>query len=286
MSLPSNYLDAFQAVARAGGFSQATHLLHVSQSALSQRVKNLEEELGLTLFVRNPHGVQLTDQGEKLLRYCQTRDSLEEELFLDMSIGPEETLSGNIRIGCYSSVFRSVILPALSILLSENEGVQCEFVCADMKEQPGLLQRSEVDFIVMDYKMESASIETQTLGTENFAVIEARKPQLSKMVFLDNDPLDNATESFFRAQKKPPQKYHRSFLHDCYGIIDGVKNGLGRAVMPTHLVKNDRSIKIDTSYKPYKREVVLHYYQQPFYSRLHQKVIEALSTEAPKLLKT
>ena len=64
MSLPSNYLDAFQEIAKSGGFSQATKVLNISQSALSQRIKNLEEEIGLTLFVRTPTGVLLTEQGD------------------------------------------------------------------------------------------------------------------------------------------------------------------------------------------------------------------------------
>lgn len=80
MSLPSLYLDAFLAVAQTQGFSSAASILNITQSALSQRIKNLEEHLGLTLFIRTPNGANLTEQGERLLRYCQTRDSLESEL--------------------------------------------------------------------------------------------------------------------------------------------------------------------------------------------------------------
>ncbi len=80
MSLSSLHLDAFFAAAQSLNFSRAARDLHITQSALSQRVKALEEDLGLTLFVRLPRGVQLTEAGERLLRYCQARSSLESEL--------------------------------------------------------------------------------------------------------------------------------------------------------------------------------------------------------------
>ena len=80
MGLSSLYLDAFFAAARSLNFSLAARELHITQSALSQRIKGLEEELDLTLFVRLPRGVQLTDAGTRLLRYCQARFSMEQEL--------------------------------------------------------------------------------------------------------------------------------------------------------------------------------------------------------------
>lgn len=86
MSLPSLNLDAFLAVAKTEGFSSAAKHLNVTQAALSQRIKNLEAELGLTLFIRRPTGATLTEQGERLLRYCQTRDSLEVELVHDLNV--------------------------------------------------------------------------------------------------------------------------------------------------------------------------------------------------------
>ena len=63
MSLSSLYLDAFVGVAKAESFSGAAKGLHITQSALSQRIKNLEDELGLTLFLRMTSGVRLTEQG-------------------------------------------------------------------------------------------------------------------------------------------------------------------------------------------------------------------------------
>jgi len=68
MRLPSlNALRAFEAAARHRSFVRAADELHVTQGAVSRHVKLLESELGVTLFKRNPHGVELTSQGKALL---------------------------------------------------------------------------------------------------------------------------------------------------------------------------------------------------------------------------
>lgn len=67
MSLSSLHLDAFFTAAQLLNFSQAAKQLHITQSALSQRIKALEEDLSLRLFVRKPRGVELSVAGERLL---------------------------------------------------------------------------------------------------------------------------------------------------------------------------------------------------------------------------
>lgn len=60
-------LQYFVGIAETGRFSEASRLLFVTQSAISQQIKLLEEELGTQLFVREPHSVTLTESGQELL---------------------------------------------------------------------------------------------------------------------------------------------------------------------------------------------------------------------------
>jgi DNA-binding transcriptional LysR family regulator len=61
------HLRYFVAVADNGGFGRAAQLLHVAQSAISEQVRDLEEELGAPLFDRNNRNVRLTPEGEVFL---------------------------------------------------------------------------------------------------------------------------------------------------------------------------------------------------------------------------
>lgn len=284
MSISSLYLDAFMAVAGEQGFSSAAKRLGITQSALSQRVKNLENDLGLTLFIRTPTMVRLTEQGQRLLRYCQTKDSLESELLGDLGAGEMNELPGIVRVGAYSSVLRSVVIPALSPVLKKHPLLECEFICSQMSELPGMLQRAEVDFIIMDYTLDRSGIESGKLGVEKFVVIESKKEQARNNIYLDNNPQDMATENFFKFQKGKTPKYQRAYFDDCYGIIDGVAAGLGRAVMSEHLIADSKGIQIVSGFKSYETPVVLHYYAQPFYSGLHKAILEELMKNCPKYL--
>ncbi len=67
MTLPLNALRAFEASARHLSFTRAAVELHVTQTAVSAQVKNLEERLGTPLFRRLPRGLALTDEGQALL---------------------------------------------------------------------------------------------------------------------------------------------------------------------------------------------------------------------------
>ena len=64
-------LEYFAAVVRHGHFGRAAHDVHVTQSALSQQISRLERELGLTLLVRSPKGVELTPAGLEFIDHAR-----------------------------------------------------------------------------------------------------------------------------------------------------------------------------------------------------------------------
>jgi DNA-binding transcriptional LysR family regulator len=76
-----NQISGFLAVARAQSFTKAAAVLGVSQSALSQTVRNLERQLGVRLLARNPRGVSPTEAGRRLLSAVGPRiEEIEEEI--------------------------------------------------------------------------------------------------------------------------------------------------------------------------------------------------------------
>lgn len=69
--LSLNSLKFFYYVARYGSVTIAAKKLFVTQGAVSKQLKNLEEALGFTLFIREGKKLQLTDDGELLFDCCQ-----------------------------------------------------------------------------------------------------------------------------------------------------------------------------------------------------------------------
>ncbi len=275
MSLPSLQLDAFLSVVKTGGFSKAARALGVTQSALSQRVKNLEDELRTTLLLRGSGGVTATPAGHRLVAYCRTRHALEEELVTELKGGATAVLAGAVRIAGYSSVLRSVVLPALSPLLRAHPGILAELSSREMGHLPGILQRGKADFVVADFRIERTGVEALHVGQEEYVVIESTRHPKRPDVYIDHDPEDTATHLFFRAQKGKPPDYRRMYLDDVYGVLDGVRHGIGRAVMSRHLIRGEKGVRVLKDYAPRKVDVWLHYHAQPYYTRLHAAVVNA-----------
>lgn len=283
MKISSHGLQAFTQAAITLNVTQAAKALGLTQSALSQRLSLLEEDLEVTLFIREPRGLKLTEAGERLLRFSSLNQQMEEELLAEFK-GSSQELAGTFRIAGYSSVLRSVIIPALAGFLRKNPKVHVDFQSFEMFELPEVLKTARADVVIMDYQWKKNGVAEIALGYEEFVVIESTKFEAPHEVYLDHGPLDNATEDFFAQQSKAPKNLRRSFMGDVYGIIDGVNQGLGRAVMSRHLIEDVKGIQIVSGYTKHKRPVTMHFFEQPFYSRLTQKIQSELKEKAPGFL--
>ena len=283
MGISSLQLDAFFTAARTRNFSRAAKELHITQSALTQRIGNLEAELGVSMFVRKPRGVELTEAGSRMLRYCQARDLLEKELLEELSGDTRTGLGGVLRVGGFSSVVRSVLLPALTPLLRAHPNVQVHLQNAEMDELPGLLKTGEVDLIVLDHIMDQGDVEAVPLGEEENVLVASKSVQ-SPEVYLDHDPQDPQTAKFLRLQSQTTGPFRRCFLDEIYALIDGAAAGLGRAVVPRHLAERDERLRILPGYKPMRSPVILHYFRQPFYTALQKAAIADLRERCGPLL--
>jgi hypothetical protein len=84
------------------------------------------------------------------------------------------------------------------------------------------------------------------------------------------------TFDFFAAQGEETPEIRRAFYDDIYGIMDGVAQGLGRAVISRHLVEGDDRLKIVKTKRTTSSPVHLQFFKQPFYTRLHETVVAEL----------
>lgn len=285
MSLSSLQLDAFLAVARAGTFSRAAKEMHLTQSALSQRIINLEQDLEATLFVRDPAGLRLTPSGEDLLRYCQIKESLEQEAVARLA-RQASGLRGTVRIATSSSLQRSILLPALAPILSEHPDCHLQLFSRELRDLNIMLIKGEADYIVTNETINRDEVEQLPLGNEVNILIEPRHGKPVADVFFDHDPEDQTTRNFFRAQAPQLRRKNlqRSYLDEIYALIDAVGLGLGRAVVPKHLILENRDVRIVKGYEPIMVPVYLAYFKQPYYGSLHQLVVKTLQRRMSQLL--
>ncbi|MCZ8181107.1 MAG: LysR family transcriptional regulator ArgP [Rhizobium sp.] len=136
-------LAALSAVLRTGSFDRAAQLLHVTQSAISQRVRQLEEQVGTSLVVRS-QPCRATEAGERLFRHAEEVRLLEQGVRRDLgltSAGAEE-IGGwpSLRIAVNADSLATWFLPAMA----EVGGVLFDLVIDDQDHSADWLKRGEV----------------------------------------------------------------------------------------------------------------------------------------------
>jgi DNA-binding transcriptional LysR family regulator len=280
MGLSSIQLEAFLTVAQTLNFTRAAEQLCITQSALSQRIMKLEGELETSLFIRDRAGLKLTEAAQNLVRYCRCKNSLEEE-FLSGLRGQE--LAGVVRIGGFSSIMQSVIVPSLAPLFSVNPKLKLHITVDEMDNLPSMLHRGEIDYMILGRNEQREELERICLGKEKNVLVQ-RKKYNGPDVYLDHDENDVVTLHYLKSSGRKTKNIERQYLNNVYGLIEGVRHGLGRAVLPLHLISDEKDFEILDPGILLEIPVFLYFYSQAYYSKLHSKVIEAITKNSKALL--
>lgn len=138
----------FYHVARCGSISEAARQLFASQPAVSQSIRQLEEQVGARLFVRGSRGVRLTAEGDVLYDYVQRGYNT----FLKGEQALKDTLnlqSGEVRIGGSDTLCKHVLLPVLRRFMSSHPQIKIRVTNRTTPESLELLRRQEVDMALV-----------------------------------------------------------------------------------------------------------------------------------------
>ena len=143
--MKSNQLRVFYAVAKNGSFSGAAESLSLTQPAVSDHIRKIEEAYGTRLFTRGPKGAVLTDVGRKLLAIAERHVEAENEAELLLSRVSSLT-EGSLTIGADAAIH---ILPAVKHFRDTFPGVAVRIESGNSHELAARLREFEIDAAVV-----------------------------------------------------------------------------------------------------------------------------------------
>jgi DNA-binding transcriptional LysR family regulator len=200
------HLRYFKAVAEELNFRKAAEKLHMSQPPLSQQIKELEASLGVALFQRLKNGNKLTDAGKILYQYTV-------EIFERADLAEEhikairEKKSGRLLLGLVPGIRPSRIVKALStfketfpqidITISEN----CTTTLVSH------ILDNQLDLAIVFGRVDNASVEWISLGTEEYRLVLPRNHPLAKRKKVTARDLNDEPVILYKRQDQP-------FLYD------------------------------------------------------------------------
>ncbi|MFO0672623.1 MAG: LysR family transcriptional regulator [Polyangiaceae bacterium] len=141
-----HHLRYFRAVAREKSMRVAAEKLHLSASALSIQIKQLEESLGQPLFERRGRGLTLTEAGHLALGYAETIFRAGEELVDVMQHGLREDRRV-LRVGAVSTLSRNFLLETTRYALQRDD-VELVIRSGAMRELLALLDARQLDLVL------------------------------------------------------------------------------------------------------------------------------------------
>jgi len=256
MDINYELYKVFYHVAATLSFSEASKQLFISQSAVSQSVKVLEKKLNQTLFIRSTKKVQLTPEGEILLKHIEPAINLIQKG--ENQLLEANTLNGGqLRIGASDTICRYFLVPYLNRFHKAYPNVHIKVTNQTSIECAHLLANGQVDFIITNYP------NSGLLSSQKFRVINEFSD-----VFVANQeyfPLKGETVNLQKLQTFPILMLDRKsttseFLHHMFQkeqldlvpeielssndlLIDLARIGLGIAFVPDFCIpSNDRDL--------------------------------------------
>ena len=220
-----NALPAFEAVSRLGSVSKAADELCVSQGAVSQQLRNLEDYLGCELFVRGPNSISLSDDGESFARVVQNTlgeiaeaaDSVKQSSRrheLTVSLGPGMAINWvmpNLADFYRQNPDINVVLDqSIGLVNFRNDGVDaairfsdgniedleyvflfrprlCPVASPDYLDENGELESlaNPAGHRLIDYRYRSRSIRSQHIHWEDVVADNRIDPEIPMLIFPD-----------------------------------------------------------------------------------------------------
>lgn len=149
MNVNFEYYRMFYMVAKKGNITKAANELNISQPAISKSIKNLEQQLGGSLFIRTKRGVVLTEEGKEFYRYIEQAMEFinnAENKFSDLI----HLETGTIRIGVSTTLTKQFLLPYLEIFHKLYPKIKIQIVTNFSLELIERLRNGSLDLLVLN----------------------------------------------------------------------------------------------------------------------------------------
>lgn len=271
-------LTTFVTVISEGSMTAAADKLYLTQPAVSQQIRSLEEEMGVELLVRGVRQVKATPQGELLYEQAKRILQLVQNTEASVkSMGAE--LKGSIKIGTTNSVGLQLMSPIVGRLLRRSADLKVRVDYGKGEELVRQFKKNQLDVVILpevekEFQLDLEGTEKKFLLKEEMWLVASSKevglPPQIKLEDIHDYPFINYVEEYpnfndLLQNKLSSHKIEVGILFESsnVGTLKRViESGLGIGFLPAHSVKKQvRSGRMNRIYvSDFEYEVDLFYY--------------------------
>ena len=159
-------------------FHQGSGKLSLTQPAVSQHIKRLEEELNTTLFLRKKGELLLSDEGEIVLTYAKRMIALCDKM--RDKVKNAKSRVNRIRIGITHTQESGLLMDVLSKIALGDDSLQITFITDNIKNLYDMLENFEIDMAVIEGKPTNPSFNFVVINTDSLMCIVSSQNALAK----------------------------------------------------------------------------------------------------------
>ncbi|KQR81523.1 transcriptional regulator [Burkholderia sp. Leaf177] len=243
---PLNALRAFDAVARQLSISAAAQELHVTHSAVSHQVRQLEQWLGKSLFVRHASGVRLTAEGQSLQQAADHSFALLETRCAEIA---DQSPIAEIVLGAPGSFLSNWLIPRLDQFETAHANIRVRLQTSTTIDD---LQRHVVDCLIVSDRNWPTDVEAVSLFEESVGPVcapdwphdIATPMDLTSQPLLHTSSRPDAWANWAARNGVEPALFAggRQFDHLTL-LLEAAAAGLGVAIAPALLAERELSQK-------------------------------------------
>ena len=172
-----------------GSFTKAADALCLTQPAVSQHVKSLEEELGIRIFDREQKTIKLTRDGEIALKYIKRLNSISNNM--KQAIKDEKMKITSLSVGITHTVESSTIIEAIAEYTREQQGISFKIVSDTAENLHRMLVNDELDFLIIEGLLDDRSLRNTKLGTDSLVLATSPTHRLANKKTVTIEELKN-----------------------------------------------------------------------------------------------
>lgn len=298
MHITIRQFQVFEAVARLGGYTRAAEALHLSQPAVSQQIRQLEEQAGMPLFDQIGKKIHLTDAGRALYKHAQTilAQVLEAQLTMEELRGVQRG-ELNIIVASTANYFAPRLIAAfcqrypqvkVTLDVSNREHILAQL--GDTDKDLAIMGRppDEADLVAHSF-MENPLVIIAAPGHPLAAEKAIPLARLAREPFITREPGSGtrmAAERVFAAEGLIRQTVMEMSTNEA--IKQAVQAGLGLGVVSIHTLEMelalDRLIMLDVAGFPLVRHWYAVHRQGKRFSAVAQAFLDFVMTEGEGLI--
>lgn len=186
MSLLDDKLETFIAVCEVKNFTKAGEMLGLTQPAVSQHIKKLEEELDTQIFLRKKGEITLSQEGEIALLYAKRMHALQDKM--RDKIKSAKANIRKIRIGITHTQESGYMIEALSKMALAYENLNITFITDTIKNLYAMLENFELDVLIIEEKPSNPDFNFMVLDTDMLTcMVSSQNPLAQKQAITLNE---------------------------------------------------------------------------------------------------